>query len=344
MTNALTLLFSIPEIVTGRAYSVTKDEQMRTQVLTQSAFAEAASVWLDSRKPYLSPRTYQDYVNYIRILRLYFGEIRLLEIGPDEIRSYQRMRMARAGASCINKECSILQQMLKRIGRWPEIEAHYQPLALPKESPHRALTPQEEDRLYRVGTSNPNWDVAYCAFIISINTTAGPGEIRHLRPQDIDYEKRTMRVQPEGAKNEHRIRVIPLNQSAWKAVEYLSERAKRLGVTEPCHYLIPYRIKKGTYDPERPALGWRYALHEMLVAAGLHISAYSFRHHAITKLLENPDVSEETAEAIAGHISHRMKKRYSHTRIEVRRSAVEALERIAPQSVRDPASRWKQAK
>jgi integrase len=66
----------------------------------------------------------------------------------------------------------------------------------------------------------------------------------------------------------------------------------------------------------------------MLSLAGLHISAYSFRHYAITKLLENPDVSEETAEAIAGHISHCMKRRYSHTRVEVKRAAVEALERI----------------
>jgi hypothetical protein len=44
--------------------------------------------------------------------------------------------------------------------------------------------------------------------------------------------------------------------------------------------------------------------------------------------MENPDVSEETAEAIAGHISHCMKRRYSHTRLEVKRAAVEALERI----------------
>jgi len=31
-----------------------------------------------------------------------------------------------------------------------------------------------------------------------------------------------------------------------------------------------------------------------------------------------------------GHISHRMKKRYSHTRIEVKRAAIEALKKIAP--------------
>jgi len=42
--------------------------------------------------------------------------------------------------------------------------------------------------------------------------------------------------------------------------------------------------------------------------------------------------SEETAESIAGHISHRMKKRYSHTRIEIKRAAVEALGRIGPKS------------
>jgi integrase len=178
--------------------------------------------------------------------------------------------------------------------------------------------------------------VAYCAFVLSINTTAGPGEIRHLRPMDIDHEQRTIRVQPEGAKNEHRIRVIPLNQCAYRAVEYLRERAKRLGCTEPSHYLIPFRVKKGTYDPERPAKGWRYALNEMLAVAGLDISAYSFRHHAITKLLENPDVSEATAEAIAGHISERMKKRYSHIRMEVKRAAVEALESIAPNSATQP--------
>jgi hypothetical protein len=46
---------------------------------------------------------------------------------------------------------------------------------------------------------------------------------------------------------------------------------------------------------------------------------------AITKLLENPDVSEKTTEAIAGHVSHRMKKRYSHVRIEVRCAAIQAM-------------------
>src|SRR5215469_8298476 len=124
-------------------------ELTHTQLLAQSDFKDACAAWLESRKPYISPRTYRDYVSYVRILDSFFAPLRLPEIGADEIREYQCMRMARAGASCINKECSLLQQMLKRIGCWHEIAPHYQPLPLPKESPHRALTPQEEERLYR---------------------------------------------------------------------------------------------------------------------------------------------------------------------------------------------------
>ena len=136
---------------------------MRTLTLTQSTWTIAAAAWLESRKPYLSPRTIRDYTDQIKTLSGYFGEMRLTEIDGDAIRAYQRMRMARAGASCINKECSILQQMLKRIGKWPEIEPYYQAMPMPKESPHRALTPNEEDRLYRVGATNPNWEAVATA-------------------------------------------------------------------------------------------------------------------------------------------------------------------------------------
>lgn len=302
---------------------------MPSEILVHARFPEAAKTWLETRKPFLSERTQRSYEERMRALVSFFGETRLEEITADQIRAYQRARLIRAGASCINHECSILQQMLKRIDHWHEIDVDYQPLPLPKESPHRALTVQEEERLRRAGTSNPAWEVAYCAFIISVNTTCGPGEIRHVRLMDIDPTQRTMRVQPLGAKNIGRIRVIPLNRFAWNAIEYLRKRAERLGCSHPEHYLIPYRLRRNFYDPTRPAEGWRTAFREMCATADINISPYCLRHHAITRLLENPQISEETAEAIAGHISHRIKKRYSHIRIEVKRAAVEALEKIA---------------
>ncbi len=246
-------------------------------------FEKAASQWLESRRPFLGARTQEDYRNYIKTLSGVFGEMQLSEITTDQIRAYQKMRLSRAGASIINHECSLIQQMLKRIGCWAEIAHDYQPLSLPKESPHRALSEAEEECLYRMGPQFPQWDVAYCAFVISINTTAGPGEIRHLRLQDIDVEKRIMRVQPEGAKNVHRIRPIPLSDSALEAVQYLWNRAQKLGSNEPAHYLLPYRVRTGVYDPTKPCKGWRTAhdaFHIRMEARRAAVEALSRVHPA----------------------------------------------------------------
>jgi len=307
---------------------------MRTQVLAQSSFTEAATAWLESRKNHLGPRTIKDYGEMIDTLAEFFSELKLTEIGGDELRAYQKMRMVKAGASRINRECSTIQQMLKRIGRWQEVAPFYQALPMPKESPHRRLTPEEEERLYRVGPRNPKWDVAYCAFCISANTTCGPGELRHIRLMDIDWAENKIYIQPKGAKNNGRIRYIALNAIARKSFEYLFERAKKLGCCQSHHYLLPFRPKKGTYDPERPVLDWRYALREMLVAAEIeNLSGYSFRHHCITKLAENPRVSLETLKSIAGWVDPRILKRYSHIHIDAQRTALASLEAIVPKPV-----------
>lgn len=73
-------------------------------------------------------------------------------------------------------------------------------------------------------------------------------------------EHKTMRVQPEDAKKEHRIRVIPLNKPAWRAMTQLWQRSETIGCSQPHHYPIPFRLRKGIYDPDRPAEGWRRAL------------------------------------------------------------------------------------
>lgn len=340
--NGTQIAHDVPESEQSHFLRKQEQDDMRTYVLAQTSFGEAASVWLESRKPYISERTYLDYKHYIITLAIFFGETKLPEITADQIRAYQRMRMARAGASIINHECSVLQQMLKRIGRWPEIGSQYQPLPLPKESPHRMLTQDEEDRLYRVGAQHPEWDVAYCAFVLGMNTTMHASEIRHVRLGDINMNH------PEGpmlyvqrGKTKKRQRMIPLNSRAQGAVNYLVERAEKLGCCHAEDYLIPFRLRRGFYDPRRPARGWRTAMDKLLEKAQIKITPYSFRHHCITTLYENPDVSEETIEAIAGTIPATLKRHYSHIRNDAKRKALQALEKIAPNRVHGGASSWK---
>jgi hypothetical protein len=48
-------------------------------------------------------------------------------------------------------------------------------------------------------------------------------------------------------------------------------------------------------------------------------------HLHLTRLLESPGVSEETAKSLAGHVSKRMLERYSHIRTERKRDAIAEL-------------------
>ena len=107
--------------------------------IAQLLFPEAAEVWLVSRTPYICGKTYHEYELCIRTLSAFFGETKLAEITADQIRAYQTMRHERCGPSTINHECSVLQQMIKRIGCWSNIGPNYEPLPLSKKKRGRLL-------------------------------------------------------------------------------------------------------------------------------------------------------------------------------------------------------------
>jgi len=50
------------------------------------------------------------------------------------------------------------------------------------------------------------------------------------------------------------------------------------------------------------------------------------RHTFISRLAENPSVSEQTIKALAGHVSRQMLERYSHIRPAAKQAAIHALE------------------
>src|SRR5690242_11054991 len=70
---------------------------MTTADLAKMPFQNAAESWLETRRPFLAPRTIKDYEEYIRTLTKFFSEVKLPDITPDLIRAYQRMRRTTAG-------------------------------------------------------------------------------------------------------------------------------------------------------------------------------------------------------------------------------------------------------
>jgi integrase len=189
-----------------------------------------------------------------------------------------------------------------------------------------------------VARSQPRWFIAYCCGLISRNTTAGPGEIRHLRLGDLEIDSPNgsfLHIE-EGVKNAFRKRPVPLNGDARWAVLQLLERAKGLGAREPQHYLLPHRAKRVGMqpDPDRPMGSWKKAHYAMCREAAkkfprlARLRLYDYRHTAATDLLEDPAVSFTTIEHMMGHrIASHTKRKYDHLRNSALRTAADALNR-----------------
>ena len=313
---------------------------LEPRVLAALAFGEAAKVWFESHRMYIGPGTVRHYENCIRALTPFFAELQLAQIHIGHIEQYQKMRSSgnglhQAGPSCINHELNTLSQILERAGLWAPLAPNYKPLRLPRPKVGCALIAEEEERLFRIAASNPRWLIAYCCSLLTANTTAGPNEIRHLRLRDVDLEMPSIQI-IEGVKNDYRRRTIPLNEPAAWAIRSLVTRAREIGSTEPEHYLLPHRARNGKkgFDPLRPISSWRGSWDKLRKAAGLpHLRLYDLRHHAITRLLEDGDVSERTVIELAGHVSRAMLERYSHIRMRTKQEAVQALAKKSTQGV-----------
>jgi integrase len=316
---------------------------MDSAQFAEMTFADAAPLWLATKIGRKAERTTENDAYHVRCLMKFFGAMKLKDIHAGHLFTYQQWRPSaskrKAGPSCINHEMSVLQQMLKRAGRWGTIEQWYSPMPLPKKGPGRALEPNEEAHLFKIASSDTRWKVAYCSLILTNNTTAGPGEIRKLRLKDIDTTDWVLTVR-EGAKNDDRVRHIPLNDEAQWAMTELLKTAKRKGAYLPEHYLLPHR-GNGVGDPTRPQYTWKKAWYSLRARASEDMPSlstlrpYDLRHHAITRLLENPDISEQTVKDIAGHVSKHILERYSHIRMDKKRKALDALCRKPVQAVQN---------
>jgi integrase len=317
--------------------------------LLSKKFPAAGKCWLETRRPYLKGRTFEMYSHHLKTLSRFFGEISVEKIHLGHLRQYQLSRMtnlgqvwrAKAGPSLINHELSVVQQVLKRAGRWKHLAHHYEPLPLPAFQGKKVMTDDEEDRLFDIGASNPEFELPLMVAYLSVNTTACGSELRNVRLKHVNLTASPpwLLIDAKTAKNGERGRVIALNDTAVNAVEKCIKRAHSLGSVHPEHYLFPKRVTTGYWNPDKPAspawLSKRWKA--MREAAALPwLTPHCLRHQAITRLLEF-GTPEETVRNIAGHVSAVMMRHYSHTRIAASAKALDAIDprrRKQPQAER----------
>lgn len=235
----------------------------------------------------------------------------------------------------INMEVGVLRRILKRGKLWHVMADDIKPFEEPP-TIGRALTPDEKSALLEAAALKPEWETAYFAAILALNTTMRGCEIRGLRWSDINFVADTLAIRK--SKTEAGVRIIPLTPAAFEVLVQLRKRSELFGAVEPWHYvfarfkpvgrfdgkqIVEHRMLN--FDPTQQIGSWKKAwgkLTEKACLTGLRF--HDLRHHSITELAES-GASEQTIKAIAGHVSQRMLDRYSHIRLEAKRVALESL-------------------
>jgi integrase len=128
-------------------------------------------------------------------------------------------------------------------------------------------------------------------------------------------------------------RAIPLTRRACAALTLWLSRFPNSG---PESFVFPHHrvaCRNGgaehhvyEVDLAKPIGSWKRAWRHACLLARVRYRWHDLRHTFVSRLAENPNVSEETIRALAGHVSKQMLQRYSHIRTHAKQAAIAALE------------------
>jgi len=306
------------------------------------AFSDAALTWKGHRSndPNLRARTHEADKSNLASLEKFFGRVPMSSITAGMLQSYQKARKMNswriggterqpwrkpAGNSAINHDLNVLSQMLTFCGLWAKIAPEYYPLPIKPWSPRqKIMTEKEESDFFTrlAGSDDEMVETAFWVALLTTHTTASGIELRGLRIENVALlaleETSSIYIPEDACKNDCRPRRIALNETARFAMANLLLRAERLGSSEPGHFVFPFRLKRGSYDPTRRAergflrKSW-LKLRE--VTGRSDINPHDLRHLSITKLLEKGATGEQVR-AVSGQVTQKMIDYYSHLRLD----------------------------
>lgn len=300
-------------------------------------FSVAAKAWL-ATKGSLAPRSAERYEQCVDKLRESFSDRLVCDILAPDVADYQRDRLA-SGVSprTVNYEIGALCGILKQYGLWSRFADKVKSLR-ERHDVGRAIPLDEEEKLLAASKESRS-PALLPLMVLAFDTGLRAGELQTLRQQDLSLEwDNGVIASGELVVGKSKTaagtgRAIPLSRRACAA---LTVWLSRFADAEPSSYVFPkHKIGIGgdngtplVYGVElsRYMGSWRSAWKSACATAGLDYRWHDLRHTFVSRLAENPTVSEETIRALAGHVSRQMLQRYSHIRVQAKRAAIAVLE------------------
>jgi integrase len=213
----------------------------------------------------------------------------------------------------------------------------YHPLPEPEDI-GRAISLEEANKLLEAAANSRSRSL-FPALMTYLHTGVRGAELRKMRWRQVDFIHPTITVGKSKTRGGEG-RPVPLND---EALEILVEWHSRFPDAQPDHYVFPserygFDGEAGHLhgaaavwglDPTIPMGSMKSAWTSCRKAAGVWCRLHDLRHTFISALGE-AGVPESTIKAIAGWMSAKMLERYSHTRNQAKRDAVNKLPRRRP--------------
>jgi integrase len=261
-------------------------------------------------------------------LKRHLGKYMVVEVAEKTVTEYQSLRLKeKAAPKTINEEVGFLLRLLGDQGE--VIRARLRRLKMLKLAYKRAIgkayTSQEKDRLLHAAKAARS-PVIYPALMLALNAGMRDSEIRNMQWGRLDLSSSKPFLIVGDSKTEAGAgRTIPLNTVLLEAlVEYSKWYTKKFGTIQPEWYLFAFG-KPRPKDPTKPMVTLKTAWKNVRTKAKVKGRWHDNRHTFITCLAESGQAGDETIRDIAGHVSKRMLKHYSHIGMEAKRRAVESL-------------------
>ena len=285
------------DIVQGRFELVRKDKR-------QTTFEDFACEYLKHLKA--TRRWWKTEVSRMKSLVRHFGKMPLGEISTYDVEKYKEWRRKKLSGSGINREFALLKSMLNRASEWGFAKLSQNPVSkvgyFPERQVERILTDDEARRL--VNACGPS---VRPVVVTALNTGMRRGEILELRWENVDFERRFIRV--ERSKN-NRSRKVPMNSTLASELDRLRANG------------IPFVFMQRAGERLKSIAS---AFATACRRAGIgHVRFHDLRHTFATNLVMN-GVDLVTVKEILGHSDISMTVRYSHPSDERKMAAVEVI-------------------
>jgi integrase len=296
-------------------------------------FKAASDDWLKLKEPTVAAKTHLIEKTNLKHILPILGKKLVSELDAADISRYQQHRLnEKAAPKTVNLEVGTIRAILRRHRLWANIQPDVRMLSVPDDI-GKALSRDDEKKLLD-GCAESRSRSLLPAVLLALNTGMRYSEIRLLRYDQIDLERRTVRVGK--SKTEAGTgRVIPLNDKAAKVLKFWAEQFPN---REPEHFVFPSerygaggdKFQPVVYDitPTKAIGSFKEGWESVKEVTEVSIRFHDLRHTCVTRMLEG-GVPLSVVASILGWspaTSARMAKRYGHIGQIAQRQAVAVLD------------------